>query len=124
MTLEQAIAKIQTDWAVSRKAQSGITSEYSSPKIEAVWCGKSDTAGMYEVDEEWIGVTEGGKIAWAYASGCSCWDGDFSEERFASMKEVTLSQTHNTPEAWEACIIKFAETGIMQDMTGVAKSNY
>lgn len=112
MTTEQAIESITSDWEALRKQQGD-----SSPQIEAVWCGRSDIAGSYEVDEEWIGVTEAGKIAWAYASGCSCWEGDFSEERFASMKEVTLNHDHNTPEEWEKAIVAFATDHKMVDMS-------
>lgn len=114
MTTKQAIKFITANWDELRKKQN---LGYSTPKIEAVWCGKSDTAGSYEVDEEWIGITEGGRIAWAYASGCSCWGGDFSEDRFASMKEVSLNHDHNTPEDWEKAIIKFAETQQIVDMS-------
>jgi hypothetical protein len=118
MTIKQAIKSIVKDWEKLRKDQQ---TGYSVPNIEAVWCGKSDTAGGYEVDEEWIGITEGGKIAWAYASGCSCWSGDFSEKRFASMKEVTLSHDHNTPEEWEKAIIDFAQSHKMIDMSNGKK---
>lgn len=113
MTFKQALKKIVSDWEnIKDKQNAG----YSTPKMIAVWCGKSDTAGSYEVDEEWIGITPKGKIAWAYASGCSCWLGDFDEERFASMKEVVLTHTQNTPEDWEKAIIAFAETGVIQKL--------
>lgn len=113
MTLKQAIKKITKDWEKIHAAQKV---GYSIPKMVAVWCAKSDTAGSYEVDEEWIGITPQGNIAWAYASGCSCWDGDFSEERFASMKEVTINHKQIPPEEWEKAIIKFAETLEMQSL--------
>lgn len=112
MTLNAALKEIVKNWEqIHDKQNAG----YSTPKIVAVWCAKSDIAGSYEVDEEWIGVTPQGSIAWAYASGCSCWSGDFSEERFASMKEVTLDHKH-TPEDWEKAIIRFAETKEIQDL--------
>ena len=113
MNLEDAIKKIVSNYNELLKNQEV---GFSRPKIEAVWCGKSDTAGSYEVDEEWIGVRLDGSIAWAYASGCSCWDGDFEEERFASMKEVILNHKQHLPEDWERAIIKFAETSVMQDL--------
>lgn len=113
MTIKQAIKKIVKEWGVLKEKQ-GASS--SAPKMIAVWCGKSDTAGSYEVDEEWIGVTPQGGIAWAYASGCSCWGGEFNEERFESMKEVTLVHTQNTPKKWEEAIIAFAETGKIQEL--------
>lgn len=112
MTIEQAIKHIVKNWERLKDAQKP---GYSVPKTPAVWCAKSDIAGSYEVDEEWIGVTSQGSIAWAYASGCSCWSGEFNEERFASVKEVTLDHKH-APEDWEAAIIKFAETETMQEL--------
>jgi len=81
----------------------------------AIWCAKSDTADSYEVDEEWIGVSPQGNIVWAYASGCSCWAGDFEEDRFVTMKEVQLHHSH-TPEHWEKAIIQFVETKVMQEL--------
>ena len=114
MTIKQAINKIVKEWEALKENQD--TGSYSSPKMIAVWCGKSDTAGSCEIDEEWIGVTPQGEIAWAYASGCSCWEGDFDEKRFESMKEVTLVHTQNTPKKWEEIVIAFAETGNIQEL--------
>lgn len=112
MIFQEALKHIVDNWeSIKDKQDVG----YLKPQSIAVWCGRSDTAGSYEVDEEWIGVSHQGNIVWAYASGCSCWDGDFSEERFASLKEVTLHHGH-TPEEWENVIIKFVETGVMQQM--------
>jgi hypothetical protein len=116
MTLEEAIKSIVKDWDALREKQKGVIGCYGIPKIEAVWCAKSDTAGSYEVNEEWIGITEGGRIAWAYASGCSCWDGNYDENRFASLKEVVLTHADQAPEKWEKAIIKFAENGLLVDM--------
>ena len=118
MNLEDAIKKIVSHYNELLKNQEA---GYSTPKIEAVWCGKSDTAGSYEVDEEWIGVRLDGSIAWAYASSCSCWDGNFEEERFASIKEVILSHKQHLPEDWGKAIIRFAETNVMQDLTEPSK---
>ena len=114
MTIEDAIKKIVADYNDLLKSQE---TGYSTPKMEAIWCGKSDIAGSYEVDEEWIGVRLDGSIAWAYASGCSCWSGEFDEERYASMKEVVLKHGQHLPEDWEKAIIKFAETNKMQELS-------
>ncbi len=114
MTLKQAINKIVKEWEIIHDSQTKYIIGYSSPKTIAVWCAKSDTAGAYEVDEEWIGITPQGNIAWAYASGCSCWDGDFTEDRKTSMKEFTLNHQH-TPEDWEKMIIRFAESKKLQN---------
>ena len=113
MKIKEAIKKIVSEYNELLKNQNA---GYSMPKMEAIWCGKSDTAGSYEVDEEWIGIRLDGSIAWAYASGCSCWDGDFDEERFASMKEVVLNHKQHLPEDWEKAIIRFAETNKLQEL--------
>lgn len=113
MTFKQAIKNIVKNWEDLHDKQNV---GYSTPSSIAVWCGRSDTAGSYEVDEEWIGVSPQGKVVWAYASGCSCWDGDFDEERFESMKEVQFKHDM-TPEHWEKAIINFVETkGVMQEL--------
>lgn len=112
MDYEEAIKHIVENW---ESLQDGQSKTLRTPETIAVWCAKSDTAGSYEVDEEWIGVTPQGGIAWAYASGCSCWDGNFDEERHASVKELTLQHDH-PPEDWEKAIIKFAETHVMQEL--------
>lgn len=121
MTLSKAIKAITAEWEVLRAAQK---QNYGTPKSEAVWIAQSNIAGSYEVDEEWIGIAKDGSIVWAYASGCSCWDGEYSEEHVKTLKEVTL--THSIPpEEWEKAIIAFAETKQMQDLSDIAgKRNY
>lgn len=83
---------------------------YSRPDIEAVWFYRTDHADSYEVDEEWLGVTRDGQIAWAYASGCSCWDGDFDEERCetVTMKEFVFKHEDMKAE-WQEELKKFVE---------------
>lgn len=115
MTIKQAVKKITKDWKNLRAAQITSFGYSSSPKSDAVWCAKSDIADTYEVDEEWIGVSPQGNIVWAYASGCSCWGGEYDENRKPTMKEVTLEHKH-TPEEWEAAIVRFAETKTMQQL--------
>lgn len=107
MTRNQAIKKIVDNFNQLLREQGRI---YSCPEKEAIWFHTTDHAGSYEVDEEWLGVTANGKIAWAYASGCSCWDGDFSEDVCddISMKEFTFNHEDMKAE-WEAELIKFAE---------------
>lgn len=118
MTLQEAIKSIIKNWENLHDKQADTQrKDYSSlPKSIAVWCAKSDTAGSYEVDEEWIGITPQGRIAWAYASGCSCWDGDFEEKRYESMKEVVLNHNQILPKEWEKAIINFAKTGERKDL--------
>lgn len=80
-----------------------------------VWIGKSDTAGSWETDEEWIGVDKDGQLHWAYASGCSCWDGDFSNEIIKDIKIMELMHKH-TPEEWLGAIEKYDKTLNFQEL--------
>jgi len=114
MTYEQAIAHIVGNWVQLYEEQCKL--RYGSfPKMVSVWCAKSDRAHNYDVDEELIGVTPQGEIAWAFASDCSCWNGEYSEERRPSIKELKLEHEHATQE-WQDAIVKFAETHVMQDL--------
>lgn len=112
MSLQEAIAHIVANYDELIK----LNPKYSKPEIEAVWCAESNTAGSYEVDEEWIGVRLNGDIAWAYASGCSCWNGGYDEEHKSTIKELTLKHYQHLPEDWEKAIILFAETHQFQDI--------
>lgn len=87
--------------------------EYSRPApylkdVEAVWVAVSDRADSYEVNEEWIGVKRDGTLVWAYASGCSCWDGDyeFKDLKQKTMKAVELVHERE-PKEWTDAIKKF-----------------
>jgi len=112
MEITEAIKYIVDNWETLHKKQE---LGYSYPKSVAVWCAKSDLADSYEVDEEWIGITPQGNIAWAYASGCSCWGGDYTEETKPTLKELVLDHKH-TPEDWEKAIVAFVETQEMQEL--------
>lgn len=119
MTLKQSIKKIVSQWEELHKKQNQLSSYWGHPKsvvVPAVWCAKSDLADSYEVDEEWIGISPQGNLVWAYASGCSCWDGDYTEDTKPTMKELTLVHEKHTPDAWEKAIIAFAETLEVQDL--------
>lgn len=121
MDLQEAIKEIVSDWENLRTSQK---KDWGTPKSEAVWVAQSDIAGSYEVDEEWVGISPQGNIVWAYASGCSCWDGDYDEEHVKTLKEVTLNH-QIPPEEWEKAIIRFAETKQLQDLSEiVGKRNY
>lgn len=106
MKLNESIQSIVSKWEELRKIQK---EEYHKPKSDAVWVAKSDIAGSYEVDEEWIGISPQGNIVWAYASGCSCWNGDYDEDTKPTIKEFTLKHEH-LPEKWEKAIIEFSKT--------------
>jgi hypothetical protein len=105
MELQQAIKKILDNWNnLHREVKDGH---------EAVWVAKSDIADSYEVDEEWIGVKGNGDLVWAYASGCSCWDGDYDTAVEKTVKVFNLNHKWS-PEEWEEKIIKFAESNQLQ----------
>ena len=114
MSTKKAIEYIVQNWENLREEQK-TSLVYSFPKSDAVWVASSDLADSYEVDEEWIGISPQGNIVWAYASGCSCWDGDYTEETKPTLKELTLEHKH-TPEEWEKAIVAFAKTKVMQKL--------
>ena len=102
MNIKQAQKKIKENWATYPHDTKG--------DHEAVWIAKSDIAGSYEVDEEWIGMKGDGSLVWAYASGCSCWGGDYDTAVAKEIKAFDL--THKIPpKEWEKAIISFAENG-------------
>lgn len=111
ITLKQAIRTIVKDWEVLNKKNP----EWNKPNSVAVWVTNSDMGGSYWVDEEWIGISPHGNIVWAFASGCSCWEGDYDENTKPTIKELTLNHKH-TPEDWEKAIIRFAETKKLQTL--------
>lgn len=107
MTIENAIEQIKKDWA---KFEHDLKGGH-----ESVWVAVSDLADSYEVDEEWIGIKGDGSLVWAYASGCSCWDGTYDTNVAKEVKVMVLVHKH-LPEEWEKAIIKFAEEGKLQVM--------
>lgn len=112
MTYKQALKKIQKEWATYPHDTKG--------GHEAVWMAKSDIAGSYEVDEEWIGMKGDGSLVYAYASGCSCWDGNYDCTCYAEgIKIVKFAHKHGVEE-WEKAIIEFAEKG---EVVELAKYN-
>ncbi len=112
--LQDSIKIIISEWEKLRQEQKKDLS-WGKPKSDAVWVAKSDIAGSYEVDEEWIGISPQGNIVWAYASGCSCWDGDYDEDTKPTIKEFTLVHSH-LPEKWEQAIIEFSETKKLKEL--------
>lgn len=47
-----------------------------------------DESEPYETDQTAIYLTPEGKFAYATASGCSCWEGDWSVTDFDSLDEI------------------------------------
>lgn len=106
MNYTQALQKIKENWSsYPHDIKDGH---------EAVWIAKSDIAGSYEVDEEWIGMKGNGSLVWAYASGCSCWGGEYDTKIGKSLKAFTLNHKR-TSEEWRKKIIMFAESGVLQE---------
>lgn len=103
MNYEEAIAKIKDNWEkLPHETIEGIN---------AVWMVDSDLSESYEVDYEKIGMKSDGCLVWAYASGCSCWDGDYSVHEFHEPKEIhAFTFNHKgVKEDWQKMIIDFAE---------------
>lgn len=46
-----------------------------------------DIAGDYEVDEGTVHLLADGRIYYRYASGCSCWDGNYNSEAYDDFGE-------------------------------------
>lgn len=112
LTYKQALAKIEKNWS---KLPHDIKNGH-----EAVWIANSDIAGSYEVDEEWIGMKGDGTLIWAYASGCSCWSGDYDTAVEKTIKSFKLNHKW-TPDEWEEKIIKFAETSVLQEFQSYSR---
>ena len=78
-----------------------------------IMVAEQDSSADYEVDIDQLWVDKNGQLIWRYASGCSCWDGEYSEEHVATIKEFVVM----APAAeWEAALAKFAETGEEQSL--------
>lgn len=111
MTIKQAFKTIQGNWDSLLSAQlSRIT--YGSPDREnVIWVVNTDHADSYETDEEWLGIKKDGTIVWAYASGCSCWGGDYEVHETHDPKEIkSFTFNHeDMKEEWEKKVIEFAE---------------
>lgn len=109
MNYEQAIQLILNNYD---RLEQENPAQHRGIKTKAVWFLESDQSADYETDIECVGVTREGKIAWAYASGCSCWDGEFDEGDCdtISIKEFTFNhESLNSNDTWQNALIKFAD---------------
>ena len=99
MTLTEALKRIKTNWSkLPHEIKDGS---------EAVWIADYN-AGSYEVDEEWIGMKGDGSLIWAYASGCSCWDGTYNSKPIPTLKSFQFNVKEMSKD-WKNAIIRFAE---------------
>ena len=116
--IEQAIEKIVDNFDMLLKKQNQLYSQLRDqselsallPK-DVVWFNTTDHSDPYEyyVDEEWLGITRNGKITWAYASGCSCWDGDYEAGVCDTMEIKSFKFRHDDMKAeWQDKLIEFA----------------
>jgi len=118
LTYKQAVRKIADNWSSlpignrweNLPIRCSLKDTNGGYGPEALWISTTDHADAYEVNEEWIGVLPDGRIIWAYASGCSCWDGDFTIEHVHEKDIKTLQMNHpeNMNVDWKKKIIDFA----------------
>lgn len=101
MTFEEAYQFVKENWAkLPHRTIEGH---------EAVWFMESDLAGSYETDEEHVGIKGDGTFVWAYASGCSCWSGDYDTAVVGQEKEMKAFKFRheNVTQEWQEALIKF-----------------
>ena len=101
---------ILANWdALIEKQNKGYYGPARDPKSMnlVVWVAVHDTADSYEVDEEWVGITKEGKLWWAYASGCSCWDGDYNTSAIKDIKTFQFDHKEVVPEEWKKALKEF-----------------
>jgi hypothetical protein len=97
MTLNQAVKKIAGN----------------IPETEdRILVAEKDSSADYDVDIEEVWITRKSEFVWRYASGCSCWGGEYDEDNLPTVKEFVVK----CDEEWQNAVIKFAETGKVQDL--------
>lgn len=72
---------------------------------------EKDSQPSWATDAQELYVNKDGSFTWLYASGCSCYT-DTEREVYATIKELKVSLS----EEWQNAVIKFAETGEVQDL--------
>lgn len=115
MTFQDALARIKTHWETIPKQDHwdrSVNSVTVIEDIEALWLAVTDHSEPYEVDEEWIGITREGEFVWAYASGCSCWDGNYDTKKMddKEIKAFKFYHDENLNTNWQNKVIEFAKT--------------
>lgn len=75
-----------------------MSDNYRERQSELLQLGFIDQSEAYEIDENGIyydvDAPEGLQFIVLSASGCSCWDGEFNEDSFASLDEVEKFLVH------------------------------
>ena len=64
-----------------------------------------DESQDYEVDIGGIYLDSDGKFILLTASGCSCWDGDYSEEIFESLEALELTLLTSDGDRWNPSLL-------------------
>lgn len=108
MTTTQALEWVKSNW--QELPHNHLDYDKETPM--AVWFVTDDMADSYEVDEEHIGMKEDGTLVWAYASGCSCWDGDYSIKDIGCDTEsvkVFEFDHENMPEKFDKQLLEFVD---------------
>lgn len=107
MTTEEALSWVKDNWV---KLPHGTAYSYNKQGPDCVWFAESDISEPYEVDEEKLGMTEGGRLFWAYASGCSCWGGEYEIHEVHNNDVKILELNHENLKAeWETQLKEFVE---------------
>lgn len=107
MNIQEAINILKRKY---KDLESELGYGYGKDEVKAIWFYVSDKADSYEVNEEHVGMKEDGTFVWAYASGCSCWSGDYNTKQcdYKSLKVMEFEH-EETPKEWEDALIKLAE---------------
>lgn len=100
MNIKQALKFIKDNWAV--------LPHNTIEGNEAVWFVDDDKSESYEVDYEKIGMKGDGTLIWAYASGCSCWDGDYQTKPIPDIKVFEFNHA-GMSEEWQKQLLAFVE---------------
>lgn len=124
MNIDEALAYVRDNWAELKKKQEAIAAAepyQSIPGEDCVWFVSSDMATSFDVDHEAIGMRSNGALVWAYASGCSCWDGEYEIHQTHDLPEFKafVFNHEGMTEDWEKRVIAFAEkaTGRIEDVS-------
>lgn len=114
------------------EARALILKSWDSPTVQAkveeiggetaAWFMEVDDSAEYSIDRECVGIRQDGTFVWAYASGCSCWDGDYEVENIAD--EPTLKvfsfKSDEMSKKWMSAFLAFAESLVPTTPDGLA----
>lgn len=98
--------KAKFDELAEKHKNTSVSRSFNEP---IVWFLNIDKSEPYEVNEEWYGIKKDGTFVWAYASGCSCWDGEYGTDSAPTIKamSVALSDNDEIAEAFKKFLVNF-----------------